>query len=87
MAASIDFGQSTPHSNPAAVSIIENSYSKYFENCFITGSAGLHSDCIVGAAVQAREASAGYVNWRHMISIRFFLHLLKLPRGFAYGSD
>lgn len=39
MPACTDYGRSTPHSCFAAVSMIENSYSKYFENCFITGSA------------------------------------------------
>lgn len=29
------FSHSSLHSIPAAVSMIENSYSKYFENCFI----------------------------------------------------
>lgn len=41
-----DYGRSTPHSCSTAVSMIENSYSKYFENCFITGSVvlpALHS--------------------------------------------
>lgn len=33
--ASQTFSQSSLHSIPAAVSMIENSYSKYFENCFI----------------------------------------------------
>lgn len=41
MAACTDSGRSTPHSYSTAVSMIENSYSKYFENCFITGPAAL----------------------------------------------
>lgn len=66
--------RSAPHSERAAVSIIENSYSKYFENCFITDRRAMRRIALYVSSDSASQLFPGYVN-RHMIFIPFYTRM------------
>lgn len=63
MAVCTDYGDPTPHSCSTAVSMIENSNSKYFENCFITTAAYY---CIV--LLHRNNYAKYFADNRHMFS-------------------